>query len=313
MDQSSLLTMIFGRTLVDLGRKHKDLVVLDANLSSATRTAYFAAAFPDRFIDVGFSEGDLYGTAAGLAASGLKVFVSTFASMLGRGFDQIAHSICLPKLPVRIIGTHAGFGFGPAGAPRQALFDLAVMRALPDLAILNPADEDECRQALEFAAGYDAGPVYIRLGTAENAKVRGFDATFRFGWAKVVQEGSDVGILSTGTMLSAASEAALQLAAEGVSARLIHCSTIKPLREDLLIMTARHTGAVVTVEEHSTVGGFGGMVCEVLARQAPVPVEMVAVPDTFGESGLTQQLLDRYGLNAKGVVEAARRALERKK
>jgi transketolase len=313
MDRSSLLTMIFGRTLVDLGRKHKDLVVLDTSLASATRTVYFASAFPDRFVDVGFSEGDLYGTAAGLASAGMKVFVCTFASMLGRGWDQLAQLICQPNLPVRIVGTHAGFSMGPEGAPRQALFDLALTRALPNLAVVLPADEDECRQALEFAAGYDAGPVYIRLGTAENARVRGFEAAFRFGWAKVVKEGNDLGILSTGTMLAAASDAVRRLTADGVSARLIHCATVKPLKEDLLVMTARHTGAIVTVEEHSCVGGFGSLVAELLSRQAPVPVEMVAVPDVFGESGTTQQLMDKFGLNPEGIVEAAHRVLERKK
>lgn len=313
MDSSSLLTMIFGRTLVELGRKHKDLVVLDASIAKMTRTIYFAAAFPDRFIDVGLSEGDLYATAAGLAASGVKPFVSTFAAAIGRGWDQIAHAICLPKLPVRIVSTHAGFGSGPEGAARQGLFDIALMRALPNMAIVSPADEDECRQVLEFAATYEAGPIYIRLGTAESLKVRGFEPAFRLGWAKVVREGSDVAVLSTGTMLAAAADAVRQLEAEGVSARLVHCSTIKPLAEDLIGMTARNVGALVTVEEHGLMGGFGSAVAELVSRSAPVPIEMVGVPDVFGESGESQQLLDRYGLSAKGIAEAARKAIARKK
>jgi transketolase len=190
---------------------------------------------------------------------------------------------------------------------------MALMRALPNLSVVAPADEDECRQVLEYAATHETGPMYIRLGTAENAKVRGFEPNYRFGWAKILSEGSDLGLLSTGTMLAQCTEAVRALQTEGIAARLIHCSTVKPLPEELLVSTARITGAIVTAEEHSIIGGFGSAVAELLGRSAPVPLEMIGVRDSFGESGTTAELMEKFGLTTQAIVEAARRALGRKK
>jgi transketolase len=312
MDQGNVLTMVFGRTLVELGRRVKDLVVIDANLSRSTKSAYFGASFPGRFIDVGLSQLDLFGTAAGLAASGIRVVASTHAASLGRAIDQIAHAIGYPNLPVRIVATHAGLSHGPEGAPRQALFDVALLRAVPNLSIIVPADEDECRQVLEFAVGHEAGPLYIRLGSTGAPRILPQDYVYRHGRGTVLAEGSHVGILSSGPILFRALEAVRLLEVEGVSARLAHLPTVKPLDEELVLATARQTGALVTVEEHSVVGGFGSAVAETLARQAPTPVEMIGMPDRFGESAQPEELRQKYGLTVEGICDAAHRAIARK-
>ncbi len=303
----------YGEALKEIGGKNEQIVVLDADLSKSTKTNVFAKAYPQRFFNVGIAEQNLVGTAAGLAASGKTPFVSTFAMFAaGRAFEQIRNSVCYPKLNVKVAATHAGLTVGEDGASHQAIEDVSLMRSLPNMTVLVPADEEETRQAIAWAAAYQ-GPVYIRLGrmSVDNVSPEGY--VFAPAKAAVLTEGNDVALIANGVMVMAALEAAKMLAAEGIQARVINMASVKPLDEAAVVSASKETGAIVTCEEHSIIGGLGSAVAEVLAEQAPAPLERVGVKDTFGESGKPKELLAKYGLTAADVAEAARRVVARKK
>ena len=303
----------YGEALKEIGGKNEQIVVLDADLSKSTKTNVFAKAYPQRFFNVGIAEQNLVGTAAGLAASGKTPFVSTFAMFAaGRAFEQIRNSVCYPKLNVKVAATHAGLTVGEDGASHQAIEDVSLMRSLPNMTVLVPADEEETRQAIAWAAAYQ-GPVYIRLGrmSVDNVSPEGY--VFAPAKAAVLTEGNDVALIANGVMVMAALEAAKMLAAEGIQARVINMASVKPLDEAAVVSASKETGAIVTCEEHSIIGGLGSAVAEVLAEQAPAPLERVGVKDIFGESGKPKELLAKYGLTAADVAEAARRVVARKK
>ena len=303
----------YGEALKEIGGKNEQIVVLDADLSKSTKTNVFAKAYPQRFFNVGIAEQNLVGTAAGLAASGKTPFVSTFAMFAaGRAFEQIRNSVCYPKLNVKVAATHAGLTVGEDGASHQAIEDVSLMRSLPNMTVLVPADEEETRQAIAWAAEYQ-GPVYIRLGRMSVDAVSPEGYVFAPAKAAVLTEGNDVTLIANGVMVTAALEAAKTLATEGIQARVINMASVKPLDAAAVVSAAKETGAIVTCEEHSIIGGLGSAVAEVLAEQAPAPMERVGVKDTFGESGKPKELLAKYGLTAADVAEAARRVVARKK
>lgn len=303
----------YGKALAELGKLNKDVVVLDADLSKSTKTASFLKEFPERFFNMGIAEADLIGTAAGLAAAGKIPFASTFAIFAtGRAYDQIRNSVAYPKLNVKVAATHAGLTVGEDGATHQALEDIALMRVIPNMTVIVPADGPEAEQAVKAAAEID-GPVYLRLGRPGVPVLNSEDYRFQVGKGVTLKEGKDVTIVATGIMVSIAMEAIEQLEKEGISAEVINIHTIKPIDKDLLIKSAQKTGAVLTAEEHNEIGGLGGAVCEVLAQHAPVPVEILGVQDTFGESGTPDELLEKYGLTAQNIVEKAKKAIARKK
>ena len=303
----------YGEILKELGEKHKDIVVLDADLSKSTKTAVFKKAFPERFFNVGIAEQNLMGIGAGLAASGKIPFVSTFAMFAaGRAFEQIRNSICYPKLNVKIAATHAGLTVGEDGASHQSIEDISLMRSIPNMTVIVPADAEETRKAVAFAATYD-GPVYIRLGRMSVPDLFAADYTFELGKAVQLVDGKDVTIIATGIMVATAKQAAEELAAVGISARVLNIHTIKPIDREAIIKAASDTGAIVTCEEHSIIGGLGSAVAEVIVENNPVPMERVGVMDTFGESGTPSSLLVKYHLTAEDIVAAAKKAVSRKK
>ena len=294
----------YGEELVALGAEHDDFVVLDADLAAATQTGRFRDAYPDRFFNAGIAEGNLMGVAAGIATTGRVAFASTFAMFAaGRAFEQIRNSIGYPHLNVKICATHAGISVGEDGASHQCNEDLALMRAIPGMTVVVPADDVEARAAVRAAYEHE-GPVYMRLG---RLAVPVFndpqDYEFELGKGILLREGSDVTIVACGLMVQAALEAADLLAEKGVSAEVINIHTIKPLDEELVRASAAKTGRVVTCEEHSVIGGLGDAVLAALA-ESPVPVRKVGVNDVFGESGPAVDLLHKYGLDAEGVVAA---------
>ena len=294
----------YGEALVELGAAHDDFVVLDADLAVATQTSKFKAAYPDRFIDVGIAEQNLMGVAAGIATTGRKVFASTFAMFAaGRAFEQVRNSIGYPHLHVVIGATHAGISVGEDGATHQCNEDLALMRAIPGMTVIVPADDVEAKAAVR--AAYEAeGPVYVRLGRLPVPVIHKDDYHFELGRGVVEREGSDVTVVACGLEVSAALEAAKTLAAKGLSCEVINMATIKPLDGDLIVASARKTGRVVTVEEHSVIGGLGSAVCDLLCEVCPTPVKKIGVNDVFGESGPALNLLAKYGLDGAGVAEA---------
>ncbi len=304
----------YGAALATLGEKY-DFVVLDADLAAATKTGVFKKKFPERFFDCGIAEGNMVSVAAGLATTGQKVFATSFAMFAaGRAYEQIRNSIGYPHLNVNIVGTHASITVGEDGATHQCSEDLALMRTIPGMTVICPADATEAYAAVEAALLHD-GPCYLRFGrfavpdlTAEMS-----DYKFELGKGVTYKEGSDVTLVANGYMVHLALEAAEMLAAEGISAEVINIHTIKPLDTELLTASAKKTGAVVTAEEHSIVGGLGAAVCEALSETYPVPVMRVGVKDTFGRSGKVPELLEMYGLTAKDIAENARRAIALKK
>lgn len=303
----------YGEILKELGEKHKDIVVLDADLSKSTKTAVFKKAFPERFFNVGIAEQNLMGIGAGLAASGKIPFVSTFAMFAaGRAFEQIRNSICYPKLNVKIAATHAGLTVGEDGASHQSIEDISLMRSIPNMTVIVPADAEETRKAVAFAATYD-GPVYIRLGRMSVPDLFAADYNYELGKAVQLVDGKDVTIIATGIMVATAKQAAEELAAAGISARVLNIHTIKPIDKEAIIKAASDTGAIVTCEEHSIIGGLGSAVAEVVVENNPVPMERVGVMDTFGESGTPSSLLVKYHLTAEDIVAAAKKAVSRKK
>ena len=294
----------YGEALVELGAAHDDFVVLDADLAVATQTSKFKAAYPDRFIDVGIAEQNLMGVAAGIATTGRKVFASTFAMFAaGRAFEQVRNSIGYPHLHVVIGATHAGMSVGEDGATHQCNEDLALMRAIPGMTVIVPADDVEAKAAVR--AAYEAeGPVYVRLGRLPVPVIHKDDYHFELGRGVVEREGSDVTVIACGLEVPAALEAAKTLADKGVSCEVINMATIKPLDGDLIVASARKTGRVITVEEHSVIGGLGSAVCDLLCEACPTPVKKIGVNDVFGESGPALDLLAKYGLDGAGVAEA---------
>lgn len=304
----------YGRELVRLGEQQARVVVLDADLSKSTMTTYFAQRFPERFFNMGIAEADLMGTAAGLATTGLVPFASTFAIFAtGRAFEQIRNSIAYPGLPVVIAATHAGLTVGPDGGSHQSIEDIALMRAVPGMTVLVPADGREAAQMVQ-AAAVAGSPVYLRLGrSAVPELARPDDYQFTIGRAELLAAGDAVAIFACGVMVHTALAARSRLAEQGISAAVINVSTLKPIDVKAVVEAARDAGCAVTVEEHSVIGGLGSAVAEVLAEHYPVPLERVGVADQFGQSGSPDELLQHYGLSVDQVVERAVRAWRRKR
>ena len=292
----------YGNALAELGAKHENLVVLDADLAGATKTGVFKKAFPDRHIDRGIAEADMMGIAAGLATTGKVPFASTFAMFAaGRAFEQVRNSIGYPHLNVKIGATHAGISVGEDGATHQCNEDLALMRTIPGMVVICPSDDVEARAAVQAAYEY-VGPVYLRFGRLAVPVINDRpDYKFEIGKGVLLREGTDLTIVATGLCVAGALEAADKLAAEGVSAEVINIHTIKPLDKELILNSARKTGKVVTAEEHSIIGGLGGAVCEALSEEAPTKVLRIGVKDTFGESGPAAALLAKYQLDGAGI------------
>lgn len=303
----------FGEALVELGNVRDDFVVMDADLAAATQTGMFKKAFPERFYDCGIAEGNMVGIAAGIAATGKKVICSSFAMFAaGRAFEQVRNSVGYPHLNVIIGATHAGISVGEDGATHQCCEDIAVMRTIPGMTIINPADATEAKKAVAAALELD-GPVYMRFGRLAVPVI--FDDSYNFEVGKGVQlkEGNDVTIIATGLMVNEALEAYELLKSDGINARIINIHTVKPLDRDIVIKAAKETGAVVTAEEHSVIGGLGSAVSELLCEEYPVPVLKLGVYDTFGHSGPAAELLDEFGLRAVNIVEKAKKAIALKK
>lgn len=303
----------YGNALAELGDKY-DFVVLDADLAAATKTGVFKKKFPARFFDCGIAEGNMMSVAAGIATTGKVVFASTFAMFAaGRAFEQIRNSIGYPHLNVKIGATHAGITVGEDGATHQCLEDLATMRSIPGMAIVNPADATEARAAVEWAINYK-GPVYLRFGRMAVPVL--FDQAnykFEFGKAKTLAEGKDVTIFATGIMVEMALAARELLKNEGITARVVNIHTIKPIDREAIIAAAKETGAIVTAEEHNIIGGLGSAVAEVVCETRPVPVTRVGTEDTFGRSGKVPPLLELYGLTAANIAAKAKAAIALKK
>ena len=303
----------YGKALVELGEKNEKLVVFDADLAAATKTGMFKKAFPERFIDCGIAEGNMMGVAAGMATAGYTVFASSFAMFAaGRAFEQIRNTIGYPHLNVKIGATHAGISVGEDGASHQCCEDIALMRTIPGMTIINPADDIEARLAV-FAAAEHNGPVYMRFGRLAVPRV--FDESYKFEIGKGVylNKGTDVTVIATGLLVERAIQAVELLKNEGISASLINMATIKPIDREIIIDAAKTTGCIVTAEEHNIIGGLGSAVAEVVAEECPVPVLRVGVEDTFGKSGPALELLEIFGLNAQNIVAKAKKAIELKK
>lgn len=303
----------YGDALKEAGSLYQDIIVLDADLSKSTKTNVFQKAYPERHFNAGIAEQNLMGVAAGLAAAGKIPFASTFAMFAtGRAYEQVRNSICYPKLNVKIAATHAGLTVGEDGATHQANEDIALMRAIPNMTVIVPADAAETRQAVLWAAQYK-GPVYLRLGRAGVDDIFGDDYTFEHGKAVQIAQGTDVTLIATGIMVGPAVKAAEELKQQGISARVLNIHTIKPIDKAAIIKAAQDTGAIVTCEEHNIIGGLGSAVAEVLVENHPALMERVGVLDTFGESGTPNALVAKYQLTATDIVKAAQKVLSRKK
>ncbi len=293
----------YGNALKELAEQYPNLVVLDADLAGATKTGIFKKAYPDRFFDAGIAEGNMIGIAAGLATCGMIPFASSFAMFAaGRAFEQVRNSIGYPHLNVKIGATHAGISVGEDGASHQCLEDLALMRTIPGMVVMNPSDDVEAKAAVKAALDY-VGPVYLRFGRLAVPVIHGDDYKFEIGKGEVLKEGKDVTIVATGLEVNSALEAAEALKNDGVDAEVINICTIKPIDEELLIASAKKTGRVITVEEHSVIGGLGGAVAEVLSEKLPTPMKRIGVYDRFGESGPAVELLKKYELDGEGVYK----------
>ena len=296
---------VYGETLVELGRINNDIVVLDADLSSSTMTKLFAGEFPDRFFNMGVSEQDMMGTAAGLALAGKIPFASTFAIFAaGRAWEQVRQSIAYPELNVKIVATHGGVTVGEDGVSHQMTEDLATMRVIPNMTVLVPADGIEMKEMIKAAVD-TPGPFYIRASRMKFPVIFPDGASFKIGRGAVVREGSDITIIALGFMVSESLKAADLLKTKGISARVVNMSTLKPIDKNLIISCARETGAIVTAEEHSIIGGLGSAVCEVVSENCPVPVKIIGVRDRFCLSGTGNELLDYCGLRAAEIARAS--------
>jgi len=302
----------YGEKLVELGLRNKDIVALDADLAKSTKTILFKKNFPDRFFDMGIAEQNLIGTAAGLAMAGKIPFASTFAVFAtGRVYDQLRNTVCYPRLNVKVVSSHAGITVGADGASHQALEDIALTRVLPNMVVIVPADAVETHSVLECAVAYD-GPMYIRLGRPKVPVVCSDDYKFELGKGNVLKSGSDATIIACGITVAFALEAADILLEKGIDAEVINMASIKPIDSELIVQSATKTGAVVTAEEHSIIGGLGSAVAEVLGENLPVPMERVGVRDSFGESGSPEELLEKYGITSRHIAASVEKALSRK-
>jgi len=298
----------YGEALAEIGEKIKEIVVLDADLSKSTKTSVFAKKFPERFFNIGIAEQNLMGVAAGLATCGKIPFASTFAVFAtGRAFEQIRNSICYPKLNVKIAASHAGLTVGEDGATHQSIEDIALMRTLPNMVVINPADAVETKKAI-YAAAMHYGPVYIRLGRHPVDVMFDENYEFQLGKGVMLREGKDVAIIATGVMVAEALKAHEELKKEDIHAMVVNISTIKPIDKELLLKAA-DCKAIITVEEHTIYGGLGSAVTEVLSEEKPVPVKRIGIEDTFGESGKPEELLKKYGLSAERIVYEAKKLL----
>ena len=302
---------VYGKTLVELGKENKNIVVLDADLSGSTRTSYFAKEFPERFFNFGVAEQNMMGAAAGLASCGKTVFASTFAMFAtGRAWDQVRNSICYSNMDVKIVATHAGVTVGPDGATHQALEDIAIMRVIPNMTVIVPCDAPQTADAVKAALNIK-GPVYIRLGRSKVPTVEG-KGEFKIGKADLLRQGDDVSIFACGIMTKFAQDAADMLAAEGIQASVINMHTIKPIDQEIVKQMLKKTKAIVVCEEHSITGGLGCAIEEVVAEcAAPVPVARIGVKNRFGQSGEEDDLLREYNLQAEDIFQAAKRVLKK--
>lgn len=294
----------YGNALVELGKEHENLVVLDADLAAATKTGVFKKVFPERHIDCGIAECNMMGVAAGLATTGKVPFASSFAMFAaGRAFEQIRNSIGYPKLDVKIGATHAGISVGEDGATHQCNEDIALMRTIPGMVVINPSDDVEARAAVKAAYKHE-GPVYLRFGRLAVPVINDReDYKFELGKGVVLREGKDITLIATGLPVAETLEAAEKLAADGIDAKVINIHTIKPLDEELIVEAAKETGKVVTIEEHSVIGGLGSAVCDVLSEKAPTKVLKIGINDTYGESGPAVELVKKYGLDAESIYK----------
>ena len=303
----------YGKALAILAKERDDVVVLDADLAGSTKTSEFKKVAPERFVEVGIAEQDMIGVASGLAASGKTVFASTFAVFAtGRCWEQIRLAVAYPKQNVKIVSTHCGISVGEDGASHQALEDIAIMRAIPNMVVISPADAHQA-YAATMAIAEERGPCYMRLGRADFPLIYPEDVKFEIGKADILREGSDVTLIGTGQMVSYCLDAAKALSEEGISAEVINISTIKPLDADAVIGSVKKTGCAVTAEEHSIIGGLGSAVAEAISESCPVPLVRVGTKDTFGESGKAEMLMEKYGLTAKDIVKAAKDSISKKR
>lgn len=293
----------YGKALVELGKTNKDIVVLDADLACSTQTAMFGKEFPERFFNMGIAEQDMIATAAGLASQGKTAFASTFAMFAtGRTYDQIRNSICYPQFDVKIVATHGGITVGEDGASHQALEDVALMRGLPHMTVIIPADCKECEEAIKYAASHK-GPMYIRIARTNVPDVFGDDYKFDPNKAQVLRDGKDVTIVTNGETLAEVLECADILMENGIDAQVINMPVVKPMDNGTILETAKKTGFVVTVENHSIIGGLGSAVCEVLSENLPTPVYRIGINDEFGQSGEQRELMEFYGLTAEKLAQ----------
>lgn len=301
----------FGKALVDVGRANPDIVVLDADLACSTQTALFGKEFPDRFFDMGIAEQDMTATAAGLASVGKIPFIASFAMFAtGRPYDQIRNSVCYPEFNVKIIGTHGGVTVGEDGASHQALEDISLMRSIPNMSVIVPADCRECEEVIRFAAE-NYGPMYIRIPRTNVFDIFDENDAFDFCKARVIREGTDVTVITNGETLAEVIQAALVLEQEGYSIQILHVPVVKPLDDATIIERTKQTKFVITVENHSIIGGLGSAVCEVLSYYYPMPVIRFGVNDTFGQSGRWDELLDYYGLSAAKLTKNIKKQIDR--
>ncbi len=299
----------YGAALQELGGKYEEIVVLDADLSASTRTCKFAEKYPGRFFQMGISEQDMICTAAGLASAGKLPFASSFVIFASRAWEQIRNMVCRSRLAVNLCLTHAGISVGEDGSSAQALEDIAIMRALPHMRIFVPADDIETTQIIYHLATHRTGPAYVRLGRSKVPRVNAEKYRFRAARATKLRDGGDATIIACGLMVSVTLEAAEMLAGDGVEVTVLNMSSIKPIDVDSIVEASRATGRIVTVEEHSIIGGLGGAVAEVLAEHAPCPMRRIGMRDTFGESGAPGALLEKYGLSKENIAGAVRSLL----
>ncbi len=314
MGEKKATRAAYGEALVELAEKYPEMVVLDADLTQATMTKFFAAKYPERFFNCGIAEANMTGIAAGLATCGLVPFVNSFAIFsAGRAFEQVRNSVAYPHLNVKIVGSHGGPSVGEDGATHQMNEDIALMRTLPGMTVVVPCDENEMKQAVEAMLNYE-GPCYLRMCRYATEGVTDSFPGYKFelGKSATLREGTDAAVIACGIMVPMALKAAELLEAEGVSVRVIDMHTVKPLDEEAVLKAAKETGCIVTVEEASTVGGLGGAVTEYLSEHCPVPVLRHGVPDEFGRSGTAAAVLDYFGLNPEGIAAKVREAIRRK-
>ncbi len=297
----------YGEKLAELGEKNNKIVVLDADLAEATKTSVFKKKFPERFFDMGIAEQDMMATAAGMATCGMIPFASTFAVFAaGRAYDQIRNSICYPKLNVKICATHAGISVGEDGATHQMLEDLSLMRGLPNMTVLSVSDDIQTKWAIEEIAKLE-GPVYVRLGRLKSPIVYNEDQKFELGKGIQIGEGTDATVIATGLMVSEAVLAKEELEKEGIHIRVVDIHTIKPIDKELIVKCAKETKRIITIEDHSIIGGLGSSVCEVLADEYPTKVTRLGMKDTFGKSGKAEKLLEFFGLTKEGIIKEIRK------